>query len=68
MQDEEELSVGLRLLIQFDIKSFKLKAEVAPQKLDRLACDINMAHQQRRARSLSVEWRRAMVMIDGGLG
>ena len=68
MQDEEKFSVGLRLLIDFDVGSFKLKAEVTPQKLDRLACYINMAHQHRWGRSLSVEWRRAMMMIDVGPG
>ena len=68
MQDEEKFSVDLRLLIHFGIGSFKLEAEVTPQKLDRLACYINMANQQRRACSLSVEWRWTMVMIDGGPG
>ena len=66
MQGEEKFSVGLRLLIDFDVGSFKLKAEVTPQKLDRLACYINMAHQQRRARSLSGQGRWTMVVIERG--
>jgi hypothetical protein len=68
MQDEEKFSVGLGPLIHFDIGSFKLKAEVTLEKLNRLACYINMAHQHRKVRSLSVEGRRSMVMIDGGPG
>ena len=66
MQEEENFSIWLRLLIDFDIGSFKLKAEGTFQKLDRLACYINMAYQHCRARSFTVKVRRPMVMIDGG--
>jgi len=68
MHDEQQSPIRLNLLIQFDIRSFELKAEVTAENTNRLTRDINMAHHHCWNRFRGVEGWWTMMVIDRGPG